>query len=84
VNNPPVLRLTGPAGAVNGTFRAVLLESERMTSVAIADPSLQLSDVDSEAMQSLTVSIQGRLSGAVEVRARAPDSCAKHVQLLAT
>jgi hypothetical protein len=78
VNNPPVLRLTGPAGAVNGTFKAVLLESERMTPVAIADPSLQLTDVDSDAMQSLSVAILGRANGAAEVRARAaPESCAR-------
>ena len=78
MNNPPVLRLTGPAGAVNGTFKAVLLESERMTPVAIADPSLQLTDVDSDAMQSLSVAILGRANGAAEVRARgAPESCAR-------
>ena len=67
VNNPPQLTLAGPAGAP-GSFAAVLLQSERVTPVAIADPALLLSDVDNDVFPGLTVTILGRRDGAAEAR----------------
>ena len=67
MNNPPQLTLAGPAGAP-GSFAAVLLESERVTPVAIADPALLLSDVDNDVFPGLTVTSLGRLDGAAEAR----------------
>jgi hypothetical protein len=72
LNDPPVLRLTGPAGTADGKFAAVLLESQRTTSVAIADSKLLLLDVDNDLLAGLTVSIQGRRDGVAEARLGRP------------
>ena len=63
VNNPPVLILGGPTGAANGSFAAVLLEGERTTPVAIADPRLILTDVDNELLPGALITVFGRLDG---------------------
>jgi len=75
VNNPPVLILGGSTGAANGSFAAVLLEGERTTPVAIADPRLILTDVDNELLPGANITILGRLDGNAEVRVAPLRSC---------
>jgi hypothetical protein len=71
VNAPPVLILADPASYASGlgpNFTAVLYESERTTPVALAAPSMVLTDVDNVIMPKAVLTLTGALDGNVEVR----------------
>lgn len=71
VNQAPVLILSDPAAYASGSgpnYTALLYETERTTPVALASPSLVLSDVDNVNMNKALLTLTGTLDGPVEVR----------------
>lgn len=71
VNAAPVLILCDPAAYASGlrpNYTAVLYESERTTPVAVASPSMVLTDVDNVIMPKAILTLNDALDGDVEVR----------------